>query len=327
VVDVAKRPQGVAGSRGSTDRHHATDPEELPVRYTPAGGRIGATSRAEWLWTWWDVAVWLGLAPLPAHALGRVGARRSVSRVQRWWARRVARTLGLRIDWDGLELIDPRERYVVVALHEGFADALALLQLPLPLRFVARDELAEWPWLGGYLRNTGQLVIRPEAGLSAYRDLVRSAGRVFAAGDSLVVFPQGTILGIETDFHAGAFGLARALERPILPVALTGGHRVWEYPYSPRLRRGQRMSVRVLPPVSVEQVRARDSRALRREICRRLKAAALDGSMQPPRRFVPARDGYWDGYAYEIDPAFPDLAADVAAHRARQSADSPDRAA
>jgi 1-acyl-sn-glycerol-3-phosphate acyltransferase len=37
--------------------------------------------------------------------------------------------------------------------------------------------------------------------------------------------------------------------------------------------------------------------------------------MAPPRRFVPARDGYWDGYAYEIDPDFSALAAEVAARR------------
>ena len=37
--------------------------------------------------------------------------------------------------------------------------------------------------------------------------------------------------------------------------------------------------------------------------------------MAPPRRFVPERDGYWDGYAYEIDPAFPSLQAEIARHR------------
>ena len=37
--------------------------------------------------------------------------------------------------------------------------------------------------------------------------------------------------------------------------------------------------------------------------------------MAPPRRFVPARDGYWDGYAYAIDPDFPELAMEIARHR------------
>ena len=37
--------------------------------------------------------------------------------------------------------------------------------------------------------------------------------------------------------------------------------------------------------------------------------------MSPPRRFVPEVDGYWEGYAYEIDPMFPELARKVQRHR------------
>ncbi len=63
-------------------------------------------------------------------------------------------------------------------------------------------------------------------------------------------------------------------------------------------------------------------RALNRpeaDVQHRLKDAALDGTMAPLRRFVPSRDGYWDGYAYQIDPAFPRLAAEIATHRAGET--------
>ncbi len=205
-------------------------------------------------------------------------------------------------------------------LHEGLADVLAVLQLPLRLRFVVRDEFVDWPLLGGYLKDSRQIAIRPEDGTRAYRTMLRAAREVFAEGESLVVFPQGSILGIETAFLPGAFAVARAFQRPILPIVLTGSHRVWEQTYNPRIRRGERMSVRVLPPIAESEVCARDVDALRLDVQQRLKAAALDGVMAPPRRFIPARDGYWDGYAYEIDPAFPDLAADIAARRAERPA-------
>ena len=39
--------------------------------------------------------------------------------------------------------------------------------------------------------------------------------------------------------------------------------------------------------------------------------------MAAPRRFVPSRDGYWDGFAFEIDRAFPDLYEDIERHRER----------
>ena len=54
------------------------------------------------------------------------------------------------------------------------------------------------------------------------------------------------------------------------------------------------------------------------EIERRMKQVALASAI-PPRRFDPGRDGYWDGYRYEIDPAFPELAQRVAGHREMRS--------
>lgn len=307
------------------DTHRAgTEAEdaEPAIRHTIAGGRIGVSSVGSYLRTRAEVAFWLGVASQPARLLWKGGAHRSAVRAQRWWAHGIARTLGLRMDLQGLDRIDARGAYVVTPLHEGLADALALLQLPLPLRFVIRDEFESWPLIGSYLRDTEQVVIRPEDGMRAYRLMVEQARELFAKDQSLVIFPQASILGIETDFLPGAFSLARTLQRPILPIALTGSHRVWEYPYSPRLRRGERMSLHVLPPLSADEVRERGAEQLRREVQRRLKTVALGTSMTPPRRFVPARDGYWDGYAYEIDPDFPELAADVAAHRAEEAARS-----
>jgi 1-acyl-sn-glycerol-3-phosphate acyltransferase len=214
----------------------------------------------------------------------------------------------------GLEQIDPHQSYVVTPLHEGFADALTLFQLPLRLHFVARDELFGWRWLGPLLRDTGQIEVTPEHGTRAYRSILHAAPAVFARGESVLIFPQGTILGIESDFTVGAFALARALQQPLLPVVLTGGHRVWEHPYTPRVRYGQRMSLRVLPPVRIN--RTDDLHTVRVQVRRQLKAAALDSTLASPRRFVPQRDGYWDGYAYRIDPDFAELAAHIAEHRA-----------
>lgn len=84
---------------------------------------------------------------------------------------------------------------------------------------------------------------------------------------------------------------------------------MWEHPFSATLRYGQSMSVVVLPPVPPPEAVPR-----RAEIERRMKHIAL-ASPTPPRRFDPDRDGYWDDYRYEIDPAFPDLAGRVADHR------------
>ncbi len=240
-------------------------------------------------------------------ALGRTGPRQALHAAERLWARSTTRLLELDIDIDGLDHVDPDEQYVVVSLHEGFADALALLRLPFGLRFTVRDELFEWPDLGRYLRATRHPQVDEPADRASLRRLYREVEGVFASGDSLVVFPQGSILGIEVAFQPGAFRIAHHFQRPVLPVVLTGSHRVWEHPYAPTVRLGQRIRMQILPPT--RDVATMDGLEA---AMKDLALAAVDAA---PRRFTPERDGWWDGYRYEIDPRVDDLARRVARHR------------
>ncbi len=287
------------------------------ARRTLLGGEIAVGSVREWLRAWVAVLILLGparlvlrvAAALPERGPAGIRGRAAGRAAERWWARLAAGLLGLRLHVSGLEHIDPDERYVVVSLHEGFADGIALLHLPLSLTAVARDELATFPFLGDQLVRGRHLLIRPERPIPAARALRRGAHAAIEAGDSVLLFPQGSILGIEIAFQPGAFHLARRLGRPILPVVVTGGHRVWEHPFTSTLRTGQSMSVQVLPPIPPDEAITRQ-----RDIERCMKQLALD-SATPPRHFDPSLDGYWDDYRYEIDPAFPDLAERIASHR------------
>ena len=329
------RPQpGKGPQHGTLYRSHDRTLPAAPLYLLP-GGRIGVATRGLWLRTLWGAAWlvvgmgWLMRATARLGGLGghgspepsesdsasiaagppkRKGARRLLHRLERWWARRVVGFLRIGLEIEGLQHVDQKATYVVVSLHEGFADALALLHLPLDLVFVARDELFEWPLLGGYLRDSNQVIVSTPDSRRSYREMLRRGREVAAAGESLVVFAQGSILGIEVALQPGALRLARSLGLPVLPVVLTGSHRVWEYPYAARLRYGCRMSMRVLPPVIADALEAG-------ELQGRMKQLALDGRMAPPRHFDPDRDGYWDGYPYQIDPAFPDLFERVARHR------------
>lgn len=280
-----------------------------PTRYGLPGGRMAAASIREWGRVA-AAASWL-LGP-PAWAVrlaGRTGQRRLMHSLERSWARQARRLAGLELSIAGLEHIDPATRYVVAPLHESFFDVIALLHLPLDLVFVARDELLEWKQLGRHLRASATPVITPERPLAAYRTLLRSAQRVLNGGENLVVFPQGTILGVETAFQGGAFVTADRVGHPVLPIVLTGGHRAWEHPFSPRVRFDQPIRLEVLAPLPVGGAEA--AMAATEQAMKRLALT----SPVPPRHFVPERDGWWDGYRYDIDPHFSDLAAAVAEHR------------
>jgi 1-acyl-sn-glycerol-3-phosphate acyltransferase len=228
---------------------------------------------------------------------------------ERDWARRAAQATGVTIETHGLHKIDPSEQYVIVPLHEGFSDVLALSLLPLDIAYSATEELFDWKLLGRYLAASGHSPVPLNNWATAYRAMIRDAEKAFSLGASYAVFPQGSILGIEIAFHQGAFRLSAHTGRPLLPVVLTGSSTVWEYPFSPNLNFGQTIRMEVLEPLD-----AVDAVHCAREVEDDMKQRAL--SVTPgPRRFEPDRDGWWDDYAYEIDPAFPDLAVRVAAHR------------
>lgn len=271
-----------------------------------------------------SVGAWFraGAVVAVARAALAAGARLPAGRGERreLAERRVAallrRMLGMDVQLGGHEPDPAAGPYVVVALHESLVDPIVVAALPLALRWVVRDEILEWSDVGPYLRGSQQVAIRPEDGAPAYRLLLEGAREVLEAGESIVMFPQGSVLGIETRFAGGPIRVAEVLGYPLLPVVVTGTHLVWEHPFRPTLRFGQEVGMHVLEPVPPAELTDSGHEEVRRRLQREMKALALSGALPAPRRYDPERDGYWDGYAYEIDPAFPAVAALVTAHRA-----------
>lgn len=269
------------------------------------GGRLASDSPLGWLRTSLAAGELLGPAAWSAARSAQQNPGEAIEAARQWGYRALQR-LDVDLRLAGTEHIDPAEHYVVVALHEGFADVLALLRLPLPLAFVGRSELAEWRPLRKWMEATGTPPVDPERPVAGFRTLVREGRRRSEAGESIVVFPQGTILGIETAFHRGAFRLAALLDVPLLPVVLAGSHRVWEHPFSPMVRFGQPMYAEVLPPIQ-----SSEAEVAMPLLQAQMKRIAIEQQFAPVRHFEPDRDGWWDGYAYKIDAAFPELAARV----------------
>ncbi len=241
---------------------------------------------------------------------GRLGRRRTLHTLERTWADIMIWTLGIHITVTGLDRVDPDGEYIVVPLHEGLVDPLIVTRIPLQLSFAARDELFTWRYLGSYLSASGQTSVSTRSGPDGFRSLLRGAQGAFDRNESFVVFPQGSILGVEAAFYPGPFRVAEKLDRPILPVVISGTHRVWEYPYRSIVRRRQHVRLEILEPVpadrSLQQMRSTE---------REMKRTAL--AQAPfPRRYVPDRDGWWDGYPFRIDDDFPHLADQIHNRRA-----------
>ena len=167
------------------------------------------------------------------------------------------------------------------------------------------------PNVGHYIAETKQLLVPGVPSVAGYRQLFGDIAGAVSKGDSIVVFPQGSVLGVEVAFEPGVARIAQRFDLPVLPVVMSGTNRVWEYPFTQTLRFGQRVAMTVLPPIepedaSIERIRHAETT---------MKSLALADTEAPARRFVPERDGWWDDYDFEIDTRFADLESAVARHR------------
>jgi 1-acyl-sn-glycerol-3-phosphate acyltransferase len=123
----------------------------------------------------------VALAPWP-------GARRAWRRrMFRLWGRWTCAALGVRREVVGTP---PRAGSFVVCNHLSYLDIPLLASVLGPV-FVSKSEIAAWPLFGFLSRSMGTIYV--ERGRKRQLpDAVREIARALAAGDSVVLFPEGT---------------------------------------------------------------------------------------------------------------------------------------
>jgi 1-acyl-sn-glycerol-3-phosphate acyltransferase len=134
----------------------------LPCYLVIVGGRLALTGR-----------------PRRADAWGH--------RVASWWARRLGRLFGMRVEVVGRP---PPAPFLLVANHLSYMDVLLLLGAAGG-SFVAKREIASWPVIGHLCRLIGVVFIDR----TARRDVRRVGVGVEAAlaeGRGIAIFPEGT---------------------------------------------------------------------------------------------------------------------------------------
>ena len=128
------------------------------------------------------------------------------------------------------------------------------------LRGAARD--FSWPEVGPVIARLGHLSINPEHPLGGFSEQWRGADRMLGGRGERGDFSAGDIAEMQSDFHRGVFEVARGWGHH-LPVAMSGTHRIWEHPFAPTLRYGQRVTLTVLPPISAGEVQCTPLETLR----------------------------------------------------------------
>jgi 1-acyl-sn-glycerol-3-phosphate acyltransferase len=147
-----------------------------------------------------------------------------------WWMRRTTRILGLNIKVSGVSSERPM---LVVSNHISWLD-IPVLASQLPISFVSKIEIRQWPLLGVLSARAGTLFIR-RGGKNAANQAAEQIAFRLRRGDSVAVFPEGTTTngaGVRR-FHPRLFGAATHSETYVQPVAIRYPHTLGVHPATP----------------------------------------------------------------------------------------------
>lgn len=109
---------------------------------------------------------------------------------------------------------------MVCANHVSFIDIFAIDSV-LPVKFVAKKEIASWPIFGTIAKAAGTIFI-DRSRKRAVLDVSEQMTRNLEAGGNVVFFPEGTTGSGKSllPFHSNLFSAAVSSQAGILPVAL-----------------------------------------------------------------------------------------------------------
>jgi len=195
-----------------------------------------------------------GILGITAMILAFINPRMHlITLVMRVWGRVVLFLVGIRVDVEGAELLDPKGSYVLVSNHQSAIDPpLHLAYLPVSVRFLTKKELFKIPIFGQAMRAVGMVEIDRTAHGAALRSINRQVTRVMDMEASVIVYPEGTRTadGELRPFKKGAFRIAVDNGLPVVALTLHKAFDVW--PPTSHICIGGRVKMVIHEPIPTE---------------------------------------------------------------------------
>ncbi|MCX7929377.1 MAG: 1-acyl-sn-glycerol-3-phosphate acyltransferase [Chlorobi bacterium] len=193
------------------------------------------------------------------------------------WARAVLRCAGIKLCVHGADRLDPAGHYVFVANHCSLFDIPVLLVAsPIPIRILYKRELERVPFLGWALHRSTFIAVERERAHTAGKTVTHTVESLNVDRAALLIFPEGTRsrTGEIGPFRRGAFMIAFASRRQLVPVAIVGTSSILP-PGTLRFHGGD-VTVEFLDPIAPPEVTTRQEQlqwidAFRQHIAATLK--------------------------------------------------------
>lgn len=241
--------------------------------------------------TWLDKAVsvglwgmslaWLGGVLPPLTALMKVVPADRIDGLTRLYTRgQVALTL---CRWRAVvhPAVDPAQTYLFVQNHVNVLDHCTMYAAtPHFKQGMELRKHFDVPLYGPFMRARGTIPVDPDDPASML-SLRRAMRAELDQGHSLLAFPEGTRTrtGRVGPFREGIFHLARQLQVPVVPVAVTG---MWEVLPTGDwvMRPGRRVTVHVTEPIATSGLTRHQVPDLTRQVHSRIRDL-VDASYRP----------------------------------------------
>ncbi|MBI4542520.1 MAG: 1-acyl-sn-glycerol-3-phosphate acyltransferase [Gemmatimonadetes bacterium] len=158
------------------------------------------------------LAAWLRLPRRPGGVYDTTG---------RDWGRVILRAAGVPVAVEGAEHLSPAGPQIVASNHASLFDILAILgHLPVPVKFITKQELFRIPLYGAALKAAGHVRLDRARAREALEVYAGAAKQIVERKLTMLVFPEGTRTrtGALLPFKKGAFVLAIEAGVPIVPA-------------------------------------------------------------------------------------------------------------
>lgn len=181
----------------------------------------------------------------------------------------------LQVNISGLENIDKKKAYVIVANHQSLADIVVLYQIKTQFKWVAKESLFKVPILGWCMSLVKHIKLE-RGDFSSIKNVYREAAGWLRKGISVLFFPEGTRseTGEMGAFQNGAFKLAIREKKEVLPILIMGTRDAipkhgWQF------AKKIHCVLKVLPPVDTSKLGPGDFESLKDTVWSGLKAASV----------------------------------------------------
>jgi len=198
----------------------------------------------------------------------------------RLWSRVILGVPGVKLEVKMRAPLEPGRPYVFMPNHASMVDIWAVfVAIPASFRFIAKKQLASIP-LFGWAMSAGRFIFIDRQNAASARRTMDEASRRIRAGQSVVIFPEGTRTrdGRLMPFKKGGFHLAIDSGAAVVPVAIKGSREVM--PRGAALIRAGTVTLEVDAPIPTTGLTTSDRDALIEKV--RSRVAAMLGELPEP---------------------------------------------